>query len=204
MAVDEVVHGAVLAEEALRILGRQSPQIALEALELREEAEVMAECGFTGTTRHLRSQERIESLRHTARSILSGGQNVEWRSENALVSVVGDVRRIYGQFERYDEEQDALNAIRKLENSLYRRSRNVLVGLVPYCVRRYMNLLFDSGIAGITLAVLCWVAAFGLLYSLLLPLFLGGEPGSARSTYHPAIWLSLVYRSAAKRVSERC
>jgi len=61
--VSDAVQGAVLATQALELLGGKTPTVAVDALALKHEFEVMAECQFVGVEFHLSMKERLSEIR---------------------------------------------------------------------------------------------------------------------------------------------
>ena len=58
----EALRGAVLATQALELLGGKTPTVSVEALLLKHAFEVIAECQFPGVEYHLNLKERLADI----------------------------------------------------------------------------------------------------------------------------------------------
>jgi hypothetical protein len=68
-SVEDAVRGAVLANDALELLGGKTPTTAAEALSLKHQFELHAECQFTGVEYHVPMSSRIKEIERDAKSI---------------------------------------------------------------------------------------------------------------------------------------
>ncbi|MCG3155114.1 MAG: hypothetical protein DKINENOH_01716 [bacterium] len=116
MSVPEAVHGALLALEAQELLGNKTPTTALEALALKHQLEVTAECMFYGVEYNFDVESRFKDIRQEVRSI-GRWFNPKTRrlSElNAEIGILSDLVRIFRQYNQFDEERECLAKIRDL------------------------------------------------------------------------------------------
>jgi len=143
-SVADAVRGAVFATNALELLGDRTPTTAIDALTLKQEFEVEAECHFSGVIYHILIQPRLQDIRREIRGISrwfhprqqkSSEWNAEMRVLNALVAIL----REHNQF---DEEQTCLNRIRHLHHSLWMRQRPWRFIFWP--ILRYTEFLLNS------------------------------------------------------------
>jgi hypothetical protein len=106
------VHAAVLALEALRILGPSNSSVALTALALQHKAEVIADCMFIGTMTGLNAQERLRDLRESVDHLLgaegaqsNGGAKSEIQRLDAMMHIAMELSSIYDSCGRFDEAE---------------------------------------------------------------------------------------------------
>ena len=65
-SVADAVSGAVLATDALELTGGRTPTTAIDALYLKHQFELEAECQFSGVEYHLRIEPRLEEIAEDA------------------------------------------------------------------------------------------------------------------------------------------
>ena len=196
-AVPQAVYGAVLATEALELLGGRTPTTSLEALMLRHQFETMAECQFVGTQHHVDVKSRIEDLDTEVDALAcwfgktSRSRKVaRWNAELAILNRLVQVFRDHNQF---DEDQKLQIRARRLHRKLWLHEHPWLKPLefVPWYVEKMLAsfpiflLMIFSWIVGIGF-VFHWVGdgvTLGRGISGAFVSFLGlGDPGD------PSIW----------------
>lgn len=168
-SVPDAVQGAVLANDALEILGGRTPTVAVEALRLKHQFEVLAECQFAGVEHHIRLEKRMQDTHRDVQAIARwfGPDQQEAASLNAEIHILTTLMRVFREAAQFDEEQECLREIRRLNRNLGRLQRNVLAKPV-YWLRCYADFLLSSlrnfagGIAG-------WVVLLTGLYYLAQP-----------------------------------
>jgi hypothetical protein len=118
--VEECIRGAVLATDALELLGFQTPTLSLQALCLKHEFEVKAEVAFLGVGYHLKLEQRFEEL---VRDVKVASQYFESNRRQAaeldtLVSIGNSLMLIFRNVGQFDEEMECLAQIRRWHRKL--------------------------------------------------------------------------------------
>ncbi len=99
-SVVEAVRGAVLATDALELLGDRTPTTAIEALGLKHRFEMLAECQFSGVEYHLRIKDRLSEIKTETR-ILAGWfhpEGAEGAAMNAEMFILNHLVRILREY----------------------------------------------------------------------------------------------------------
>lgn len=129
-SVTEAVFGAVLATDALELLGGKTPTTSLEALALKHQFEVLAECHFVGMQEHIEVRSRItdiergvDAIGHWFGRTKGEGQTACWNAELTILNRVIDVLQTSNQF---DEEQAVQATARRLHRKLWFQKRCLL------------------------------------------------------------------------------
>jgi hypothetical protein len=163
--VEEAVTGAVLATDALELLGGKTPTTSIEALRLKHEFEILAECQFAGVEYHVPMTPRLADIRHEVRSICKWFHpDIQHRAAlNAEMSILTALVKHLRQYGRFDEEQTCMNRIRHLHNSLWMQHPRHAYRLVMWPVLRYLELLLSSFFT-FFVVLLVWIAAVAALY----------------------------------------
>jgi hypothetical protein len=86
-SVEEFIHGAVLATDALELVGNRTPTVAIAALNARHELELSAECSFFGLRSNLEVSRRLEAI-HREIEWIARRFHYETRSVSALETEV--------------------------------------------------------------------------------------------------------------------
>lgn len=165
-SVDESVHAAVLATDALELLGERTPTSSLEALSLKHRAEVTAECQFLGTQYNLCIKPRLEELHREVQHI-GKWFNPKTRTHatnNAELCIITELAKIFRDNAQFDEEQQCLNRVRDLHRKLWFNNHpyfNYLV--IPRVTQWYIDFLLKS-LGHFVLAVTIWIIALTLLF----------------------------------------
>jgi hypothetical protein len=120
-SVADAVRGAVLATDALELLGGKTPTAAVEALTLKHQLEVLAECQFSGVEYHFPVKPRLDEIR---RDLASFATWFHWKRSsrarlNAEMSIVAKLILIFREHAQFDEEQICMNRARNLHNTLW-------------------------------------------------------------------------------------
>ncbi len=116
----EAIRGAVLATEALELIGGLNPTYSIEALRLRHECEAIAECSFSGVEYNISTKERIDEIYRDAESISHhfGPNHAKRAGLNAAMNILNRILVIMRNNAQFDEEQDYLAEIRKKHHAL--------------------------------------------------------------------------------------
>src|ERR1022692_274982 len=170
-SVEDCIQGAVLAGDALELLGNRVPTTAIEALSLKHELEVSAECMFPGLQSALDVRSRIEEIERQA-AYLSERFHWKTRGISKLDTELGAVNRIskvMRENDRFDEDQECLRNIRRLRRELWfakKQGRGARLILAPErFVRWYSDAVLNS-LKAFCLALLCWVGAATIIFRL--------------------------------------
>jgi hypothetical protein len=171
-SIPQAVYGAVLATDALELLGGKTPTTSLQALALKHHFEVLAECQFVGTQEHMDVEGRMDDIQCEITALCywfgakSQQKNVaSWNAELAILNRLITVFREYNQF---DEEQTILVRTRKLHRELrftkYPFWKKLL--LYPFGFRIfswYANEMVAS-VNSIFIAIMFWIGTLGSLF----------------------------------------
>lgn len=68
-SVTEAVRGAILATQALEVLGCRTPTLSVNALALKHQFEILVECHFVGVEYHLTMKERLADIRENLKAM---------------------------------------------------------------------------------------------------------------------------------------
>jgi hypothetical protein len=169
-SVEDAVHGAVLAGDALELTGCRTPTTATEALCLKHRFEVLAECQFSGVEYHIRIMPRLEEIELETAAIALWFHRGRYKQAklNAEMSIMTELAPIFHDYGQYDEEQACTNRARNIHNTLWMQQKPHRVLLWP--VLRYLELLFKS-FAIFVVVITAWIVGLSLLYWLS-----GGHP----------------------------
>lgn len=161
----EALHGAVLALEAQEYLGHRTPTTSLEALALKHQLEVLAECMFYGVEYNMDVAGRFDEIEQEVRSI------GEWfkvstrdlSRRNAELRIVSELLKTFRDHNQFDEEQKSLARIRHLHRQLW-FGRRGLWARPFYPIRWYIEFLLRSFL-NFVLAIVFWLVLLGFLYN---------------------------------------
>lgn len=176
----EAVHSAVLATDALELLGGKTPTTSLEALALCHELEALAECQFFGVEGHFDVRERMEELRHDI------GVLADWYTPtvrafsrlNSEAAILGRLVKVFQGENQFSEEQAVRIRERELHRLLWFRRVFGEFGYTlrwmnpAYLVAWYVELLLRS-MPGFLVAIVIWIASLALMHTTRL----GGSRG---------------------------
>ena len=165
LSVEDSILAAVLATDALELLGERTPTSALEALALKHRAEVTAECQFYGTRFHLSIEPRLKELHAEVQRI------GEWFSPkikdeanaNAELGILCKLAAIFREHALFDEEQTCLVRVRVLHRQLWFGKHPWHFPAWP--VQWYADFLLAS-FPRFMLVILGWLIGLGLLFCL--------------------------------------
>jgi len=102
----EALRGAVLATQALELLGGKTPTVSVEALLLKHAFEVTAECQFPGVEYHLNLKERLTDIRKNLAS-MSVWLHQQRRMDFVLNAEAQILSRLTAILEEYGEYEEA-------------------------------------------------------------------------------------------------
>ncbi len=165
----ESVNGALLALEAQELLANRTPTTALEALALKHQIEVSAECMFYGVQYNFDVKARLEELEKEVHAIGEYfNPSARKISEiNARLEIINALALIFRKYNQFDEESLCLKEIRKLH------ARATLIRQkswywIFYPIRRYIEILVGS-LPLFLFFVLFWPLLFGIIYYYCIP-----------------------------------
>lgn len=190
----DTLRGAVLATDALELLGFMTPTSSIEALRLRHEFEAMAECKFSGVAHHFHLEPRIEEIEHEVNAIthwfdpgpqrtaeLNAGLDIrgriaQWRKPNlqkiaelnARMNILSRIVLVFRDHGRFDEEQICLEPLRTAQRHLWMSARWWRWGFRPFIW--YVHTLISS-LPKFIIVVAIWLAGLTLLYVATFPGF---------------------------------
>ncbi len=122
--VADAVHGAVLAREALELLGNRTPTTSLEALALQNQYEAIAECKFYGVKAEFNVKSRLGDIQLNIGDIAPFGEQAEPQKEsfsmwNSEAAIVGKLIKVFQDESQFDEEQECAVRSRYLHRKMW-------------------------------------------------------------------------------------
>lgn len=162
-SVGRAIQGAVLATEALELMGGRTPTSAMDALTLKHSFEVMGECRFAGVEYHKDTQWRLKEIALDTRVISRWFNRSQFKNAalNAEMHVLNQLLRIFRENNQFDEEQCCMVRVRRLHSALWMRQRPIRFLLWP--LLWYLQLLLKS-FSIFVLMLVIWVATLSLLF----------------------------------------
>lgn len=166
--VNDDIRGAVLATQALEILGCRTPTLSLEALGLKHVLETKASCRFPGVTYHVALNHRIKDMKSTLASI---GQWLDHRrrddfiinGESPILSRMVDILDQFGRFEEAEQCRVRLRTLhQKMQTSSDIRNGRIF-SLLVWPLRAYAELVLRS-LGHFAVAVLIMLITFSFLF----------------------------------------
>lgn len=163
--VPQAVYGAVLATDALELLGGKTPTTSLEALMLRHQFEALAECQFVGTQHHVDVKSRITDLVIEVDSLAFWfGKTARSRKVarwNAELAILNKLINVFSEHNQFDEDQKLQVRARRLHRKLWLHERPLLkpLEIVPWYVEKLL-----ASVPIFLLAIAGWILIMGLLF----------------------------------------
>jgi hypothetical protein len=166
MTVQDCIHGALLALEAQELLGYRTPTTSLEAIALRHQLEVKAECMFYGVEYNIDVKNRMMEIEAEVKAVSRWFHpSVKKKSAlNAQMEIITEINKILRDSGQFDEEQECLKCLRKLNRRWYFLNHPWLSFLWPF--RWYIESLVGSFPLFVA-AILGWPFLFGIISSAL-------------------------------------
>lgn len=170
------VQGAVLAVEAMELLGEKAQTTFLEALALKHEFETIAECQFYGVQSRFDVRSRMRDVRLEVRELgryfnQKKRKEAEWNAEAAILNCL---IRTYQEYNQFDEELDVQIQNRVIHRRLWFKKRMLIAGdqlrwLNPfYWTACYVHGLLKS-VPLFLLALVLWTGGLTFLFSATSP-----------------------------------
>lgn len=161
--VGEAVQGAVLATDALELTGGRTPTTAFDALSLKHQFEVTAECQFSGVEYHIQIKPRLQEIAEEIAVIgrwFHSSQRIN-ATLNAEMHILNQLVRILRSYNQFDEEQVCMNRVRHLHNILWMRQNRYRWAMRP--ILGYLELLLSS-FSIFVVILLGWIILLSILY----------------------------------------
>jgi hypothetical protein len=166
----EALRGAVLATQALELLGAKTPTVSVEALLLKHAFEVTAECQFPGVEYHLNLKERLDDIRINI-DALSSWLNQRRRKDfmlNAEAQILTKLSVILEEHGEYEEAELCQRELRKLHRQIsVRYDFKTRFLLAPFILpfRWYIEFVMRSTV-NFLVSILVLVLAFWIAHYL--------------------------------------
>ncbi|MCI0539316.1 MAG: hypothetical protein L0Z50_29260 [Verrucomicrobiales bacterium] len=166
--VADAVHGAVLAQEALELLGNRTPTTSLEALALQHQFEAIAECKFYGVQSEFNVESRLQDIQTNIIDIAPFGEQAESQKEtfstwNSEAVIVGKLIKIFQDENQFDEEQECSVRSRYLHRKMWFKNHPGL--LWAEFMPRYVHWLLKSTTNFIK-AIVYWLLGLAAVYTI--------------------------------------
>lgn len=167
-SVTDDIRGAVLATQALEILGCRTPTLSLEALGLKHVLETKASCRFPGVTYHVALGNRMTDMQ---RNLKAMGRWLDHRRRedfilNAEAPILSRMVDILDKFGRFEEAEQCRVRLRTLHQKMQTSSdiRDHKIGsLLMWPLRAYAELVLRS-LGHFAVAVALMLIAFSFLF----------------------------------------
>lgn len=144
LSVEDAVLGAVLATDALELIGCRAPTTAFDALSLKHQLEVIAECKFSGIEYNIEFKRRLIEIENDITFIFKKTDSKQSVKDNVQMILLTRLVRIFREHGQFDEEQQCMRQVRKLNNSLWLNQQSCLTWLICVVPLRYVELLLSS------------------------------------------------------------
>lgn len=161
--VPEIVKVAVLARDAMELIGHRTPTLAVEALALVHEMEVKAECEFAGVQYHFAVAPRISDLQRETHSMANWIDPTQRETFilNAQAAVMTRLVRSFREYGQFDEEQSCLVKLRELNRKLLVSRESWLRPAEP--LMWYLELLLRS-LPHFFGAIVVWLVGLSIMF----------------------------------------
>jgi hypothetical protein len=118
--VEELVKGAVLANDAAEILGGRTPTLTLQALALKHEFEVRVECAFIGTGYHFAVAGRIREIALEVEAVARqyAAPADQFAALDAQIVILNRLAIVFRDKGQFEEESECMVALRRIHRRL--------------------------------------------------------------------------------------
>lgn len=119
--VPAACRGAVLATDAFELLATRTPTMALDALSLKHQFEVLAECSFLGMRHHIELGARLREIEEATLEVTRHHGEVHTQrraAANAALAICSSLIDLLKKNNRFDEEHLVLTKIRILNRKI--------------------------------------------------------------------------------------
>ncbi len=125
ISVPDAIHAALLALEAKELIGCRTPTLALQAVALQHQSEIVAESMFYGIEYNLNVKDRFDDIEREVKAI-SQWFNAKSRVRsqlNARLTIIENLAKKFHDLNQFEEEQACLAEARKLRFTFWIRQR---------------------------------------------------------------------------------
>jgi hypothetical protein len=166
-SVPHAVRGALLATDAMELLGNKTPTTSLEALALKHHFEVLAECQFVGMQQHMDVRARMKDIQREMEA-LSGWFGTKKRQRtaavwNAELSILNKLIEVFRNHNQFDEEQMLQVRARELHRKL--RFVNYPAFVKPLEIFPWYVEKLVASFPLFLVSIFFWVVFLGLAYA---------------------------------------
>jgi hypothetical protein len=166
-SVSDAVYCAMLAIQAYELLGGLTPVLSHEALTLRHEFEVTAECQFSGVQHHLDVRSRMidiqQEVQYISRYFGSTKRKRKIAALNAELAIVGRLVDVLRKYDQFDEERILLTRLRQIHRKLFFADRPLVVKPLEILPAYAERLLTSFPL--FVVAIFAWIAVIGFAHS---------------------------------------
>jgi hypothetical protein len=145
----EALRGAVLATQALELLGCRTPTVSVEALLLKHAFEVIAECQFPGVEYHLNLRERLADVKTNLAGMsvwLHHNRRHDFmlNAEAQIFSKLSSILVEYGEYEEAELCQQELRDLHRQISVRYDFKTRPLIAPLVWPFRWYIVFVLRS------------------------------------------------------------
>lgn len=145
----DALRGAVLATQALELLGCRTPTVSVEALLLKHAFEVIAECQFPGVEYHLNLKERLADIRSNLAAMSSWLHKKRCKdfmlnAEAQILSKLSSILEEYGEYEEAELCQQELRDLHRQISVRYDFKTRLLIAPLIWPFRWYIVFVLKS------------------------------------------------------------
>ena len=128
--VSDYIKGAVMATEAMELLSGKTRTLSLDALRLKHEFEVLAECAFLGVGYHFNVKARIAEIQEDCAAFFQDGNPSQSGGSEASArgAILNNIAFILRDAGRYEEESEVLVEVRRANRSFERNQKRSTPG----------------------------------------------------------------------------
>ena len=160
----EALRGAVLATQALELLGCRTPTVSVEALLLKHAFEVIAECQFPGVEYHLNLRERLADVKTNLAGLsvwLHHNRRHDFmlNAEAQILSKLSSILVEYGEYEEAELCQQELRDLHRQISVRYDFKTRPLIAPLIWPFRWYIVFVLRST-ANFFLSIAILIAVF--------------------------------------------
>lgn len=155
------IRAAVLATDAVELLGGRTPALTLSGLALKHEMEVRAECAFVGAGFHFEVGRRLEAIEAEISAVAEWFED-DRRQHAALDARAGVINRlvlVYREAGQAEEMDECLAALRAVNRKMRRPKSWNPVAWLAHGVLAYGEWLMTS-FSRILTAIGAWLVVF--------------------------------------------
>ncbi len=166
-SVPQAIRGALIATDAMELLGGKTPTTHLQALALKHHFEVLAECQFVGTQQHMDVGARMKDIQReiVALSGWFGAKRQQRKAAawNAELSILNKLIEVFRDNNQFDEEQILQVRARQLHRKLRFKNYRAVVKpleIFPWYVEKLV-----ASFPLFVMAIALWVLVLGALFA---------------------------------------